>query len=514
MKFFQNIPIYILSLFFAYGCLFWVNISAQETAHDSFDKYHLIENDTSTTTLQSTDSIEVIASNLYHRSKFGHLFFGKHYRKEWETPIKVACLDITTAKGGLTPIKQGGGMQTKSLRFMGKDSVQYTFRSIDKDIGGALKPFLQDSFVENFLQDGISSAHPYGFLAIPRLAEAVGIYHTHPVVYYLPSTDYLEEYKETFGGMLGMLEIRPDEDLSAYPRFGRSKNVVSTNTVFEHLHRDQDHEVDRWMYARARLLDMIIGDWDRHQDQWRWAEFEKKDRGSIFRPVPRDRDQAFVQFEGVLPWLTTRKWAMRKMNHFGDKIHDVRGMTMQADDMDPWFLNQLTVEDWKMIADSVKQELTDEVIEAAVRAFPKEIFAISGQEIITKLKGRRYGLVDYATEFALIMAKQATIMGSDDQEWFVIERLNENQTSVKIYKMDGDGKKGAKLYERIFNAKETKEIHLYGLDGDDCFEVKGEVNKGINLFLQGGKGKDVLDDQSLVRSDKKNRLMYFENDKK
>lgn len=518
MKFIPNPHTYILWGIFAYTCLFWANISAQKNVSTSLgDKYHLIEStsmslDTTiiTAPLQG-DSIEVIASNLYHRSKFGHLFFGKHYRKEWETPIKVACLDVTTAKGGLTPIKQGGGMQTKSLRFMAKDSVQYTFRSIDKDIGGALKPLFQDSFVETFLQDGISSAHPYGFLAVPRLAEAIGIYHTHPNVYYLPATDYLEEYKETFGGMLGMLEVRPDEDLSAYPRFGRSKNVVSTNTLFEHLHKDQDHEVDRWMYAKARLLDILIGDWDRHEDQWRWAEFEKKEGGSIFRPVPRDRDQVFVQFEGLLPWLTTRKWAMRKMNHFGSKIHDVRGMTMQAEEMDSWFLNQLTVEDWKAIADSVQQELTDEVIEAAVRDFPKEIFAISGEEIIAKLKSRRAGLVDCATEFALILAKQTTIMGSDDQEWFVIERLNDDQTSVTIYKMDEDGQKGKKLYSRIFTTKETKEIYLYGLGGEDCFEVKGKVKKAIPLFLEGGEGNDTFDDQSIVHTHKKNRIVYFED---
>ena len=73
-----------------------------------------------------------------------------------------------------------------------------------------------------------------------------------------------------------------------------------------------------------------------------WAEFEKEDKGSVFRPVPRDRDQAFVKFEGLLPSLATSRWAMRKMNHFGHKIKDMRGMTMQAEGMDNLFLNKLT----------------------------------------------------------------------------------------------------------------------------------------------------------------------------
>jgi hypothetical protein len=28
-------------------------------------------------------------------------------------------------------------------------------------------------------------------------------------------------------------------------------------------------------YIKARLFDMLIGDWDRHYDQWRWAEQKK-----------------------------------------------------------------------------------------------------------------------------------------------------------------------------------------------------------------------------------------------
>ena len=37
---------------------------------------------------------------------------------------------------------------------------------------------------------------------------------------------------------------------------------------------------------------MLIGDWDRHQDQWRWIEFKENGK-KVYRPMPRDRDQAF-----------------------------------------------------------------------------------------------------------------------------------------------------------------------------------------------------------------------------
>jgi hypothetical protein len=38
---------------------------------------------------------------------------------------------------------------------------------------------------------------------------------------------------------------------------------------------------------------MLIGDWDRHDDQWRWAAFDEG-KHTVFKAIPRDRDQAFL----------------------------------------------------------------------------------------------------------------------------------------------------------------------------------------------------------------------------
>jgi hypothetical protein len=38
---------------------------------------------------------------------------------------------------------------------------------------------------------------------------------------------------------------------------------------------------------------MLIGDWDRHDDQWRWAAFDEG-KQTVFKAIPRDRDQAFL----------------------------------------------------------------------------------------------------------------------------------------------------------------------------------------------------------------------------
>jgi hypothetical protein len=49
--------------------------------------------------------------------------------------------------------------------------------------------------------------------------------------------------------------------------------------------------IDEAEYIKARLFDMLIGDWNRNEDQWRWGEYKKKK--IVYKPIPRDRDQAF-----------------------------------------------------------------------------------------------------------------------------------------------------------------------------------------------------------------------------
>ena len=157
-------------------------------------------------------------------------------------------------------------------------------------------------------------------------------------------------------------------------------------------------------------------------------------------------------------------------------------------------------------------ELSDSVIEVAVRELPPEIFAISGNEIIEKLKSRRDGLNGYAVEFSHLLSKQAMVMGSEDEEWFVIERLDDKQTLVKMYKINDDGKKGKKLFERIFANDFTKEIHIYGLGGDDCFEVLGKTNKGMQVFVSAGKGDDTLNNTATANKVKEQKIVYVDRE--
>ena len=50
-------------------------------------------------------------------------------------------------------------------------------------------------------------------------------------------------------------------------------------------------------------MDLLVGDRDRSVNNHLWARFPDTDGGYVWRPIPRDRDQAFVQFDGFLKGL-------------------------------------------------------------------------------------------------------------------------------------------------------------------------------------------------------------------
>lgn len=73
-------------------------------------------------------TVTVIPGAEYKSSWLHNIFFGKHWRELWTTPIRVPVLDLNKYAGGLTAIKRGGGFQTKSLHFKGNDGKFYKFR--------------------------------------------------------------------------------------------------------------------------------------------------------------------------------------------------------------------------------------------------------------------------------------------------------------------------------------------------------------------------------------------------
>ena len=458
----------------------------------------------------SNDSLYkiVIAGPQYNTDPSHQKRWGTHYRKEWATPVKVRIVKLDTLAGGLIPYERGGGRQSKTLRLRDAQGREYVLRSIDKSFGGALPEIYQGTFIESIIDDQVSIAHPYSSVVIAPMAEAAKIYHTWPEIIFIPEQPALDTFNKDFANQLYLFEQRPDENWETASNFGNSKQIVGTEKLLEELLEDNEHRVDQLSFVRARLFDFFIGDWGRHEDQWRWAVFKDGDE-KTFRPVPRDRDQAFTKLDGKMLSRVISFAGFSHLQSFDSTIKDITTYNFPARNLDRRMANEPSLNQWIDIAEDLKRSLTDKVIEQAVGLLPPEVFPVSGNEMISKLKSRRNHLAEYATTYYKFLAKNVDIPGSDKKEFFEISRVNDNETTVKIYKIKKDGdRKNKPLYNRTFFTNETNEIRLYGMDDNDVFRINGSAGKGILIRIIGGEGKDSILDGSSVAGSKKLTQVY------
>lgn len=453
-------------------------------------------------------------------------FWGDRYRKYYGTEVSAPTVNLDTLFGGLKPTRKGGGNQSKSLRLEDKDGREFVMRALRKNAIQYLQAVafrdqyiegqFNDTYTEGLLQDTFTGAHPYAPFVIGTLADAVGVYHTNPVLYYIPKQNALGQYNADFGNELYMIEERAADGHGNQASFGFSNELISTDDMLKKIHKDEDNTVDEQAYIRARLFDMLIGDWDRHEDQWRWAKF-KEGKKTIFQPVPRDRDQAFsIMADGFLLSFATRVMTnLSLMQSYDEDLRDVPSFNLEPYPLDMAIIQEATKEDWNAQVKRITDNLTDEVIEVAFAEFPDEVNDETITEIKRKLKGRRSNLQGISDRYFRHMNKFQVVKGTDKDDWFEVERLPNGQTKVTGYRIK-KGKKADVFHQKTYKREHTKEIWIYGLDDDDEFVVSGEGDNYIKVRIVGGQNKDTYDIQNgskVVVYDYKSKKSEFKTNK-
>jgi len=438
-------------------------------------------------------SVKTIASKKYAKGIIG---MGKTHRAEWGTEVTVPILLLDEIAGGVKPVQQGGGFQTKSLRLENADGRQWVIRTINKDLEKLIPPALRNTIAADIAQDGISASHPYGAFVIPKLAEAAKIYHANPKLVWVPKQKALGDYNLTLADRLYLFEERPGGNMKGHPNYGGAKESVNTPELVEKLLKNHKHSVDQEYVLRCRLFDILIGDWDRHGDQWRWGIYEDPDDPDkkLYRSIPRDRDQVFFINDGPVNWIASRPYFNPQLRKYDYEVDFLDGLGFNARHFDRHFLAQMDEEDFIHAAEEIVNNVTDEVIESAFADWPKEIYDIRGDVIIAKLKSRRKDLVKYAKEHYKYLTREVTVIGTNSQNTFDVTSLEDNRLDVKAYHLDDDEKH--MIFSRIIDGRECEELRLYGLKKKDTFNFYGHYDSSVKVRLVGGSGEDRVNNES------------------
>ncbi|TMI83957.1 MAG: hypothetical protein E6H10_06870 [Bacteroidetes bacterium] len=331
------------------------------------------------------------------------------------------------------------------------------------------------------MQDFISASHPYAPLAIPTMATALNIVTARPELFFVPDDPSLGFYRPIFASTVCTLE---EKDPSSH-----GEDTKSTIKVFDKLTEDNEHRADQPMVLRARLLDILIGDFDRHFDQWRWAATDTG-KGKLYYPIPKDRDQAFFRSNGVILDIASLR-SLQMLRGFRYNITKVNWLNWAARDFDRLFLNDLDADEWKEGIADFQKTVTDSVIIASVRQLPPAIFKMDSAALVGKLISRRNMLEDAGLKYYRFISKRVNVVGSNQKEYFKVTGIGK-KLEVKVYARKGKNDTSFVMYDRIFDPRVTKDIRLYGLNDDDKFDIDPTARSSTRLSIIGGKGNDTF----------------------
>lgn len=441
---------------------------------------------------QSADSLRpggfvtIVPGAHYRAGGLHRALFGAHYRDLWTTPIRVEVLDLATFAGGLTVTRRGGGKQTKTLRFESRDGRKWAFRSVDKDPSPLLPAELRASLVDRIFQDQISASHPAGALVVPPLLDAVGVRSAAPRLFVMPDDPALGEHRSVFAGALGTLEEWPSELSDESPGFDSARKVADTQELFAKLDQSPTERIDTLAFLRARLMDLFLGDWDRHEGQWRWIKVGEGKRAP-WQPIPYDRDQAFVRYDGLLLGLARNTYP--QLVNFGPGYPSTIGITWNARSVDRRLLVGLERPVWDSTAQELTARLTDSVIDAAVHRLPPELYAKDGARLAGALKRRRDLLPEEAGQVYRLLAREVDVRATDKGEVATATRTADGILDLRIRRKGEDGDAPDDFFHRRFSSAETKEVRLFLGGGKDTVLVSG-AGGGPTLRVIGAETRD------------------------
>jgi hypothetical protein len=461
------------------------------------------ESNINTAPAKFTDSVLVSVHPSYDSVGGAHRWlFGENYRKEWAAKVKLPVIKLSEIYGGLKPLREGGGMQSKSLRLADKNGKEWVIRSVEKTPEKILPANFRGTFAVDWIDDALSSQHPFSALIVPPLAQAAGIPHANPVIGVMAPDAALGEYNKVFKGLVVLLEEREPE--------GESEN---TPKMLRDLKKDNDNQFNAELFLKARMLDLLLGDWDRHEDQWRWVDMQKGS-GKYYVGVPRDRDQVFHINDGVLPGIAALPYVSPTLQSFDENINSVKYSIIKTRFLNAHPNAQLSYTRWMELANEFVKAETNQVLEEALKRLPKEVYNLRHNELFNKLKKRRDAIPNAMAQYYRFIYKTVDIRTSDKNEQVTLTNAADNGLRVQINKLDKTGQVKDLIMDMTYDEAITKEIRLYLQSGDDKVLINNSSSP-IKLRVIGGQGQKFYNVQQAVSKvkfyDKKDSVTFTGN---
>lgn len=440
------------------------------------------------------DSLTQVLGATYEAGALRHFLLGTHWRQAWTTPVTVPLMDIDSVAGGLTPLRSGVEVASHALFLRAADGRLFRYSVINRDPATAWRPDIRRAVVTRTMRDQITTMLPFAPVVAAALDRRAGLDVPQPRPVALRGHPELNDWPR-FTGETGMLEQEPPAPLAIpgdgpTPYDGPDPAWASTYTMLTLIETHGDHRVDARQFCRARLMDVLLGDWSRDADQWLWhARYEKN--LTVWEPLPRGREQAFSLFDGLIPSVV--ELLVRPLQSYDTPEPNLKSLTWTARHLDRRLLAALPASAWDDVARDIQTRLSDAAVDSALLRLPAALRAAVVPQLRRLILQRRDRLPALAGEFYRLLARVVDVYGSVEGDSITVLRDVGGALHVRV-NAPGD----AWHYERRFLRDETGEVRIHARAGDDTVCVSGEADASIDLRVVAGAGSDVLIDRSWV----------------
>lgn len=438
-----------------------------------------------------------------HKSKLYNKLWGKHYRHLYSTPIEVDEKHLDNLYGGLVSIEQVAKYQ--GILMHGKDNKTYLLRPVDGSATFLRSTFFKkiydkedykETYLNEFIEDAYTITNPFAFKIADNLAGKIGLDAYNPQVYYIAADSLVTSSGDTINVGGCMTAIYQLDDLSL------QKTTLNTTQLLSKLEESKSNKVNQQEYIRERLFNMLVGDWNKPPENWIWEE-EINGSGLEYSPLIIDRVCSFPRVDGMLFKGILGMFGLACITNYDYELSDLKKFNQLTLPLDIAVTSISNEEVWIKQANYIKQQLTDEIIEKAFKLFPPEVQGIETELIKRKLKTRRNNLDKTAERYYNLLQETAIVTGTNNEDRIIVDRLGKKELDVNIF--DRDNKL---VFNKQFD-KRTKEIWIYGLNGNDIMEQRGASgNKSTSITLIGGHG----DDRYNIVAGKKTKIYEYKDE--
>lgn len=429
----------------------------------------------------------IYPASVTDKSRFYNYLWGEHYRKIYSIPVSVPAVTLQTLQGGLKVVEQAADFQGLLLENNRKQLY------LLKPLGG-YTTFLESSFfqevynkkafkntyLDQFIGDAYTIINPYTFITADYLAKSAGLYSNNSRIFYLPqysTKDTVSDGTPIANKLVTVIDV---------PDFNTRPNIILTEQLLDTIRINKNFQVNQELYIRERLLDMMLGDWNKIPENWNWKGQERGD-SILFAPIVIDRNHSFTKVDGILFKQMLHVLGLGFIVNYDSSLKSVKKENTLGFALDMALCSQSDLEVWMQQAAFIRQTLTDAVIDEAFSMLPKGIDNAEIKHIMKIVRERRDKLDEIAKSYFTQLQRTPVLTGTDRADRFIIDRHNPDSLFIRIF----DIETGQKVFDRKYSRKMTKEVWLYGLEGDDRYEVNGQANKEMPVYLIFGKGENT-----------------------